>query len=141
MGASARAGLGSVRAASESVLGPVKHLGLLLAGGAIIYGLHDIVHLGNEYTDSMNKFLEVTPASGGQMAAAGREAQALGADMKLPSANAAEAADAMVELAKAGLSARTRSRRPAARSSSLPLPARMSLPLPRSRATSWTSSP
>ncbi|MFF7192004.1 phage tail tape measure protein, partial [Streptomyces sp. NPDC008222] len=53
----------------------------------------------------MNKFLEVTRASGAQMSAAGREAQALGADMKLPSANAAEAADAMVELAKAGLSA------------------------------------
>ncbi|MFF7192005.1 phage tail tape measure protein, partial [Streptomyces sp. NPDC008222] len=53
----------------------------------------------------MNKFLEVTRASGLQMQAAGREAQALGSDMKLPSANAAEAADAMVELAKAGLSA------------------------------------
>jgi TP901 family phage tail tape measure protein len=105
MGAAARAGMGSVRSGVESVLGPVKHLGALLAGGAIIFGLHDIVHSGNEYTDAMNKFLEVTRASGAQMAAAGREAQALGADMKLPSANAAEAADAMVELSKAGLSA------------------------------------
>ncbi|MFE5368217.1 phage tail tape measure protein [Streptomyces mirabilis] len=105
MGAAARNGMGSVRSGVESVLGPVKHLGALLAGGAIIFGLHDIVHSGNEYTDAMNKFLEVTRASGGQMSAAGREAQALGADMKLPSANAAEAADAMVELAKAGLSA------------------------------------
>ena len=105
LGSAARAGMGSVRSGIESVLGPVKHLGTLLAGGAILFGLHDIVHAGNEYTDAMNKFLEVTRASGGQMAAAGREAQALGADMKLPSANAAEAADAMVELAKAGLSA------------------------------------
>ncbi|WP_405673280.1 phage tail tape measure protein [Streptomyces sp. NBC_01530] len=105
MGAAARAGMGSVRSGIESVLGPVKHLGALLAGGAIIFGLHDIIHSGNEYTDAMNKFLEVTRASGAQMSAAGREAQALGADMKLPSANAAEAADAMVELAKAGLSA------------------------------------
>lgn len=105
MGAAARTGMGSVRSGVESVLGPVKHLGALLAGGAIIFGLHDIVHSGNEYTDAMNKFLEVTRASGAQMSAAGREAQALGADMKLPSANAAEAADAMVELAKAGLSA------------------------------------
>ena len=105
LGSAARAGMGSVRSGVESVLGPVKHLGALLAGGAILFGLHDIVHAGNEYTDAMNKFLEVTRASGGQMAAAGREAQALGADMKLPSANAAEAADAMVELAKAGLSA------------------------------------
>jgi TP901 family phage tail tape measure protein len=105
MGSAARTGMGSVRSGVESVLGPVKHLGALLAGGAILFGLHDIVHAGNEYTDAMNKFLEVTRASGGQMASAGREAQALGADMKLPSANAAEAADAMVELAKAGLSA------------------------------------
>ena len=105
LGSAARAGMGSVRSGVESVLGPVKHLGTLLAGGAILFGLHDIVHAGNEYTDAMNKFLEVTRASGGQMQAAGREAQALGADMKLPSANAAEAADAMVELAKAGLSA------------------------------------
>ncbi|GAX57338.1 phage tail tape measure protein [Streptomyces olivochromogenes] len=105
MGAAARTGMGSVQSGITSVLGPMKHLGALLAGGAIIFGLHDIVHSGNEYTDAMNKFLEVTRASGGQMAAAGREAQALGADMKLPSANAAEAADAMVELSKAGLSA------------------------------------
>jgi len=105
IGSAARSGMGAVRSGVESVLGPVKHLGALLAGGAILFGLHDIVHAGNEYTDAMNKFLEVTRASGGQMAAAGREAQALGADMKLPSANAAEAADAMVELAKAGLSA------------------------------------
>jgi TP901 family phage tail tape measure protein len=105
LGSAARAGMGSVRSGVESVLGPVQHLGALLAGGAILFGLHDIVHAGNEYTDAMNKFLEVTRASGAQMSAAGREAQALGADMKLPSANAAEAADAMVELAKAGLSA------------------------------------
>ncbi|MFF7192075.1 hypothetical protein ACFZAR_44805, partial [Streptomyces sp. NPDC008222] len=60
LGSAARSGLGSVRSSFESVLGPVQHLGTLLAGGAILYGLHDIVHQGNEYTDSMNKFLEVT---------------------------------------------------------------------------------
>lgn len=100
-----RGAFGRIGSTASSVMSSMKGLGLMLAGGAIIYGLHDIVHMGNEYNDSMNKFLEVTRASGGQMAAAGREAQALGADMKLPSASAAEAADAMVELAKAGLSA------------------------------------
>src|SRR5213595_3755417 len=83
----------------------VPEIGAVDHDAAILFGLHDIVHAGNEYTDAMNKFLEVTRASGAQMSSAGREAQALGADMKLPSANAAEAADAMVELAKAGLSA------------------------------------
>ncbi|MFF3912674.1 phage tail tape measure protein [Streptomyces sp. NPDC001852] len=105
MESEARGGFAGIRSGVESALEPVKHLGLLLAGGAIFMGLHDIVHAGNEYNDSMNKFLEVTRASGLQMAAAGKEAQSLGSDIKLPGANAAEAADAMVELAKAGLSA------------------------------------
>ncbi|MFJ8474195.1 phage tail tape measure protein [Kitasatospora sp. NPDC094011] len=105
IGIAARGGMETVQHGTEGALDSVKHLGLLLAGGTILYGLHDIVHQGNEYTDAMNKFMEVTRASGGQMEMAGREARALGADMKLPSANAAEAAEAMSELAKAGLSA------------------------------------
>ncbi|NUS16307.1 MAG: phage tail tape measure protein [Streptomyces sp.] len=105
IGSAARGGMQAVERGTEGALDSVKHLGLLLAGGTILYGLHDIVHQGNEYTDAMNKFMEVTRASGGQMEMAGREARALGADMKLPSANAAEAAEAMSELAKAGLSA------------------------------------
>ncbi|MEV7599859.1 phage tail tape measure protein [Kitasatospora sp. NPDC089797] len=105
IGTAARGGMETVQRGTEGALDSVKHLGLLLAGGTILYGLHDIVHQGNEYQDSMNKFMEVTRASGGQMEMAGREARALGADMKLPSANAAEAAEAMSELAKAGLSA------------------------------------
>src|SRR5690349_4163069 len=105
VGTAARGAFASVRGGAAAALAPVKSLGLLLAGGSIIYGLHKIIEQGNEYVDSMNKFLEVTRASGSQMQAAGREAQALGADMRLPSANAAEAADAMVDLAKAGLGA------------------------------------
>lgn len=105
IGSAARGGMETVQRGTEGALDSVKHLGLLLAGGTILYGLHDIVHQGNEYNDAMNKFMEVTRASGGQMEMAGREARALGADMKLPSANAAEAAEAMSELAKAGLSA------------------------------------
>ncbi|MEV7422875.1 phage tail tape measure protein [Streptomyces sp. NPDC091212] len=105
IGASARSGMGTAARAVSSVLAPVRSLGTLLAGGAIIYGLADVVHQGNDYTDSLNKFGAVTRASGAEMKAAGREAQALGADIKLPAATAAGAADAMVELAKAGLSA------------------------------------
>jgi len=104
-GAEARGAFATIRGGAASALAPVKSLGLLLAGGSIIYGLHRIIEQGNDYTDSMNKFLEVTRASGAQMSAAGRDAQSLGADMRLPSANAAEAADAMVDLAKAGLGA------------------------------------
>ncbi|MFJ1699412.1 phage tail tape measure protein [Streptomyces sp. NPDC088252] len=105
IGAAARSGLGTVRSATSSVIAPVRSLGTLLAGGAIIYGLADIVHEGNDYTSALLKFGEVTRASGAEMKAVGREAQALGADIRLPAATAAGAADAMVELAKAGLSA------------------------------------
>jgi TP901 family phage tail tape measure protein len=105
IGTAAKGGMETVQHGTEGALESVKHLGLLLAGGTILYGLHDIVHQGNEYNDALMKFMEVTKATGGQMEMAGREARALGADMKLPGANAAEAAEAMAELAKAGLSA------------------------------------
>ncbi|MEU7044930.1 phage tail tape measure protein [Streptomyces varsoviensis] len=83
----------------------IAGLGTLLAGGALIYGLHEVVEQGNEYSRALLKYQEVTRASGAQMAAAGREAQALGSDLRLPAATSAQAADAMVELSKAGLSA------------------------------------
>ncbi|WP_329177799.1 phage tail tape measure protein [Streptomyces sp. NBC_01477] len=104
-GTASRGAFASIRGGAAGALAPVKSLGLLLAGGSLIYGIHKIVEQGNEYSDAMLKFSEVTRASGAQMQAAGREAQALGADMRLPSANSAEAADAMVDLAKAGLGA------------------------------------
>lgn len=104
-GVEAEGGLARISEGGGRALESMKGLGALLAGGAIFFGIEKIVESGNEYNDSMQKFQEVSRASGAQMAAAGREAQALGADLKLPSANAAEAADAMVDLTKAGLSA------------------------------------
>ncbi|MEU9400537.1 phage tail tape measure protein [Streptomyces sp. NPDC048242] len=105
IGSAARSGLGRAASATSTLLAPVRHLGTMLAGGAIIYGLHEIVEEGNDYSSALFKFGEVTRASGAQMKAAGREAQALGSDVRLPATNAAEAAEAMTELAKAGLSA------------------------------------
>ncbi|MFF9123156.1 phage tail tape measure protein [Streptomyces sp. NPDC014889] len=105
IGSAARSGLSSAASATSAMLAPVRGLGAMLAGGAIVYGLHDIVHQGNDYSSALYKFGEVTRASGAEMAAAGREAQALGADIRLPAATAAGAAEAMTELAKAGLSA------------------------------------
>ncbi|PYC83458.1 phage tail tape measure protein [Streptomyces tateyamensis] len=105
IGTAGRDGMAAVEHGAEGALEMTTHLGTLLAGGALLLGLHDIVHQGNEYNDALQKYQEVTRASGAQMAVAGAQAQALGADLKLPTATAAEAADAMVELAKAGLSA------------------------------------
>ncbi|MEU5091725.1 phage tail tape measure protein [Streptomyces sp. NPDC021356] len=105
IGSAARSGLSSAASATSALLAPVRSLGMMLAGGAIIYGLADIVHEGNEYSSALFKFGEVTRASGAEMRAAGREAQALGTDIRLPAVTSAEAAEAMTELAKAGLSA------------------------------------
>lgn len=105
VGATGEKSMGGLRNAMSRVVSMAGELGLILAGGEIFRGLKEIVEQGNEYNDSLNKFQEVTRATGGQMRTAGAEAQALGADLKLPQASAAESADAMVELAKAGLSA------------------------------------
>ncbi len=57
-----------------------------------------------DYEASMNMFQAVTGATADEMAAAGRVAQQLGSDMSLPATSAADAGQAMTELAKAGLS-------------------------------------
>ncbi|WP_435058524.1 phage tail tape measure protein [Streptomyces sp. bgisy060] len=74
----------------------------LLAGGGLILGLHQLVENGNEFQRGMSTFGAVTGASAVQMQRASATAKALGADMKLPTATAGGAAEAMVELAKAG---------------------------------------
>lgn len=53
---------------------------------------------------SLNSFQAATGATAKQMAEVSKEAQKLGADVKIPATSAADAADAMTELAKAGLS-------------------------------------
>ncbi|MEV6146437.1 phage tail tape measure protein, partial [Streptomyces sp. NPDC051992] len=74
----------------------------LLSGGALVMGIGDLIKHGNEYQQSMNTFGAVTGATQMQMQRAAATANQLGNDLSLPGATAAEAADAMVELAKAG---------------------------------------
>lgn len=105
VGKASRDAFNSIANGAKHAAGMAAELSVLLAGGEIVRGLGEIVSEGNDYSNSLNKFQEVTRASGLQMNSAAREAQALGADLRLPEANASEAADAMVELAKAGLSA------------------------------------
>jgi TP901 family phage tail tape measure protein len=59
---------------------------------------------GKSYEVAMNTFQAVTRASSDQMERAAAIAQQLGADMELPATSAGDAALAMVELAKGGLS-------------------------------------
>ena len=74
----------------------------LLSGGALVMGAGELVKEGNEYQQAMNAFGATTGATAMQMKRAGATANQLGGDLKLPGATAADAADAMVELAKAG---------------------------------------
>lgn len=83
-----------------------KGLGLAIAGGTAIaaVGLKKALEIGVEYTNQLNTLQAVTQATGVQMAAVGNLAKQLGADMTLPATSAADAAAAMTELAKGGLS-------------------------------------
>lgn len=83
-----------------------KGLGLAIAAGTAVaaVGLKSVLDIGIEYTNQLNTLQSVTQATGVQMAAVGNLAKELGADLSLPATSAADAAAAMTELAKGGLS-------------------------------------
>ncbi|MGB3443894.1 MAG: phage tail tape measure protein [Actinophytocola sp.] len=83
-----------------------RGLGLAVAAGTAVAagGLASVIKLGNEYQGNLNELQAVSGATAIQMAKVGQTAKALGADMTLPATSAADAANAMVELAKGGLS-------------------------------------
>ncbi|HEX5566744.1 MAG TPA: phage tail tape measure protein [Streptomyces sp.] len=80
----------------------LRTLAAVMSGGALTMGLAGFMKTGTEYQQAMNAFGAVTSASAGQMQRAAATARELGGDLKLPNATAADAAESMVELAKAG---------------------------------------
>ncbi|MFI1161358.1 phage tail tape measure protein [Streptomyces sioyaensis] len=82
--------------------GQLRNMAALLSGGALVMGVGELVKQGNEYQQQMNAFGAVTGATQMQMKRAAATANQLGNDLTLPGATAADAAEAMVELAKAG---------------------------------------
>ncbi|MFI0822321.1 phage tail tape measure protein [Streptomyces sp. NPDC021098] len=80
----------------------LARMAALLSGGGLVMGMGELVKNGNEYQQAMNTFGAVTGATKLQMQRAAATAAQLGNDLSLPNASATEAADAMVELAKAG---------------------------------------
>ncbi|MGW2739129.1 phage tail tape measure protein [Streptomyces sp. NPDC001288] len=80
----------------------LRSLAALGATVGITLGLHEIVEEGGQYQQAMNAFGATTTATQMQMKRASATANQLGNDLKLPGATAADAAEAMVELAKAG---------------------------------------
>lgn len=100
--------LKSAGAMMQSFGGTLQSVGRTLAVAITIpvIGLGTaILKAGGEYEKSMNMFQAVTKASAEQMAAASQVAKNLGADLSLPATSAGDAAKAMTELGKAGLTA------------------------------------
>ncbi len=101
---------GKVAAGLRGLQGPLgstaKGIGLAVAGGIGLaaVGFKQVIDIGIEYQNSLNTLQAVSHATGDQMARVGATAKALGSDMSLPATSAADAAAAMTELAKGGLS-------------------------------------
>ncbi|RSS43829.1 phage tail tape measure protein [Streptomyces sp. WAC08241] len=80
----------------------LKSTAALLSGGALVMGGAELIKHGNEYQQAMNTFGAVTSGTAMQMQRAAATAAQLGNDLSLPGATATDAAESMVELAKAG---------------------------------------
>lgn len=84
-------------------LGKALSVGLVAGTAAAAIGLKQVIDVGVQYQNNLNTLQAVTGATGAQMGRVGEVAKALGADMTLPATSAADAAAAMLELSKGGL--------------------------------------
>ncbi len=97
------AGMASVDQRMSGMVRSVGRMGMLIGGGlGVLTGL--AVKLAGDYQKSLNTFQAVTKATAPEMEKVDAKAKALGADLSLPATSAKDAADAMTELAKGGLS-------------------------------------
>lgn len=77
-----------------------------LGGAGLGAALKFVIGKAASFETMLNTLQAVTRAAGGAMKRAGDLAKRLGADIRIPGASAADAAEAMTELAKGGLSMR-----------------------------------
>lgn len=95
------AALGAIaRGTAGATLGFVGIAGAITAATLAFKG---IVVAGAQFEQQLNVFQAVSGATAKQMHQVGQEAKALGRDVRLPGVSAADAAAAMLELAKGGL--------------------------------------
>lgn len=78
---------------------------LLAAGGGFIGAIKSVMDLGVGMESNLNRFQGVTQATATVMAQASAQAQKLGNDTSIVGASAVDASQAMLELAKGGLTA------------------------------------
>jgi TP901 family phage tail tape measure protein len=77
--------------------------GSFFAGAGLVAGLKASVGAAANFQQTMNVLKQVTAGTSSELSAASREARQLGADITLPATSATDAAQAMLQLAKGGL--------------------------------------
>ncbi|MEU8469598.1 phage tail tape measure protein [Streptomyces sp. NPDC029006] len=102
IGGPGAAGLRRYREETSRVRESMKSLAAMGAGLGLTLGAAEIIKEGAQYQQAMNAFGATTSATQMQMHRAAATANQLGNDLQLPGATAADAAEAMLELAKAG---------------------------------------
>ena len=85
--------------------GALAASGIQMGLSGIVDGFKGVVQSGMQFEQAQNQFQAVTGATADQMRAAGEAAKALGNDVQIPGASASSATQAMLELAKGGLTA------------------------------------
>ncbi len=78
-------------------------VGSAISASTAVAGVYAILDIGAQYQSSMNMLQAVTGATAEQMKRADEVAMRLGNDLSLPGISAADAATAMTELGKAGM--------------------------------------
>lgn len=98
-----RKGLGAAAGVAKTA---AIGLGAAITAGTAIaaVGFKKVIDLGMQYQDNLNELQAVSGATAVQMSQISKVAVQLGNDMSLPATSAADAASAMLELTKGGLS-------------------------------------
>lgn len=101
-------GLGAAAAQTGSLmekLGQVAKIAGIAAGGTLLVDqVKQSLAIGMEFTTALNTMQAASSANAGQMKQVSARARELGRDIDLPATSARDAAEAMTELAKGGLS-------------------------------------
>lgn len=77
--------------------------GIVTGFAAVTGAITSVIRTGVSFQDNMNNLRAVTQASDAEMTALSATARALGNDIELPATSAGDAAEAMLELSKGGL--------------------------------------
>src|SRR6478609_6071238 len=105
VGGAAREAQGHTSGWMDALKTGLSVVGIQTGFDGIVAGFKSVVSQGLDYQRALNSLQAVTNASDTQMQSLGQTAKQLGNDVTIPGASAGDAANAMLELAKGGLTA------------------------------------